>query len=252
MMTLFRKELLEQRRTYRGLIIVALFVFFGLSSPLIAKVLPDIIESLVVDGMVIQLPEPTWLDAFGQFFDNVVQMGLLALILTSMGLVAEEKAKSTALLVLARPIARSTFVWAKFAALSVVLALATLLSYLACLYYAWVLFRPFPVLVTVEATATFFVYALFIGALTLCASCLVQSGPAAGGLAVAGFFVVSILPSLHRLAARYSPGALGGMTNRLMTGQMSLGEAAPALAITLALALVLVAVGSWAFSRQEI
>ena len=251
MMILFRKELLELRRTYRGFIILVLFVFFGLTSPLVAKILPDLMEALVED-MIIQLPEPTWLDAFMQYFKNLIQLGLLALILTTMGTVAEEKAKNTALLVLARPVSRHTFVWAKFLAVTVVLAAATLISYAACYYYSWVLFRPFPIALTLQATLLFFAYALFITALTVCASSWAQSGATAGGLAVAGFFLASTLPSLHRVFARYSPGALSNMINQLLTERIPFSETMVALGVTVVSTLVLVLLGSWLFSRQEV
>ena len=55
---LLRKELLEQIRTYRLLIVGGVFVFFGLTTPLMLKYLPQIIK-LAGTEIPMEIPPPT-------------------------------------------------------------------------------------------------------------------------------------------------------------------------------------------------
>lgn len=57
-----RKELVENVRTYRMFLMLALFFFFGVSSPLLAKFTPLLIETFAVN-MEITVKEPGAADA---------------------------------------------------------------------------------------------------------------------------------------------------------------------------------------------
>jgi ABC-2 type transport system permease protein len=112
---LISKELKEQWRSGRLLIMLAVFLFFGIVSPLTAKYMPDIISSMVKDqNITIQIPEATWKDAIGQFVKNISQMGVFIIILLSMGTVAKEKENGTASFLLVKPVSRNLFILSKF------------------------------------------------------------------------------------------------------------------------------------------
>ena len=54
-----QKELLESLRTYKLLIMIIVFMFFGMLGPLTAKLTPQILESLMPAGMQVTMGEPT-------------------------------------------------------------------------------------------------------------------------------------------------------------------------------------------------
>ena len=93
---LLGKELGEQVRTLRLVVLAIVFASFGILSPLTARYLPDLINSLGADqlGIVITLPPPSLTDAVDQLLKNVSQFGVLAAILLAMGSVATEKDRS--------------------------------------------------------------------------------------------------------------------------------------------------------------
>ena len=89
---LLRKELLESIRTFRLPVVAGLFLFVGLSSPVLARYLPEIIELAGGEQLgVIEIPTPTATDAVDQLVKNLAQFGALTAILLAMGLVASEK-----------------------------------------------------------------------------------------------------------------------------------------------------------------
>ena len=75
-----RKELVENIRTYRLFLMLALFFFFGVSSPLLAKFTPLLIETFAVN-MEITVKEPGAADAWMQFYKNVSSLGLSLMII---------------------------------------------------------------------------------------------------------------------------------------------------------------------------
>lgn len=249
--TLVKKEINEILRTYKIYVVPIIFLLFGLTSPIIAKIAPELLKSMVTE-FTIELPPPTWVDAFGQFFKNLTQIGMLAVILTNMGIVADEKYRGTVLLILSKPVSRHAFVFSKLVATLGLVLVSLALSYLACLYNTTVLFPDIDIARSFHATLVYAVYIIFITSLTVFASTVAHNNIAAGGISIGILIVASILPSLHEAFATYSPGSLTAMMNNIITGTSTLGDATWAIFITLAISIGLVFLGNVVFSKQEL
>jgi ABC-2 type transport system permease protein len=142
---LLHKEITEQWRTGRLPVVAAIFLLFGLASPVLAKYTPDIVK-LAASSIVIHAPTPTIKDAVAQLIKNLNQFGVLAAILLAMGSVAGEKESGTAAFVLVKPVSRFAFLAAKFSGLAVTMAAAVLTCGLAAYLYTELLFAPLTVL----------------------------------------------------------------------------------------------------------
>ena len=90
-----KKELFEFTKTYKLLLIVTVFLIFGFMNPVVAKFTPDLMESLMEEGIKISLPEPTIFDSWAQFFKNTTQIGLIVLVIIFSGLISNELSKGT-------------------------------------------------------------------------------------------------------------------------------------------------------------
>ncbi len=140
-MTALNKEFLEQRRTRKFLIALVVLVLFGMTSPLMAKMIPQIM-TLVPGGeaFVGMIPEPTINDAVAQYIKNVTQFGILLALVFSMGAMAVEKDKGTAAMILSKPMPRGSFLLAKFAITRLDFFIAVVIAGVACYYYTYFLF----------------------------------------------------------------------------------------------------------------
>jgi ABC-2 type transport system permease protein len=250
MSVLLRKELLEQWRTRRLPIVAVVFAAFGIASPLLARYLPEIVQSLGGVPFEIEFPEPTARDAVDQFLKNLGQAGVLTAILLAMGSVANEKERGTAALLLATPASRAAFLVAKLLAIGgtllISLALASALAYT----YTTLLFEPPSVGGWLAMTLMLALSLLAYTGLTFLGSTLTRSALAAAGIGVGGMLLlalVSVLPNV----ARYTPGGLGGIGLALATGADAgnvIGSVLANLALVVALAML-----AWlAFRRQEL
>jgi ABC-2 type transport system permease protein len=83
--TALRKELLEQWRMYRVLVLGVVLIVFGLVSPLQAYHTPEILK-MIPEGESIAplLPTPTLMDAVAQYIETISQFAVV-LDLLSMG-----------------------------------------------------------------------------------------------------------------------------------------------------------------------
>ena len=156
-------------------------------------------------------------DAYAQLLKNLNQLALLVVIFSLIGLVAEEKSRGTAAIILTKPVPRWSFITSKFLASAVLVLLSTLLAYLACLYYTAILFRETLFAPSVQAIILVMAYYLLILAVTLLASTVSRTIALAGAISVGGFLLLSLLPSFHPWLARYSPGALPRYQGQLLT-----------------------------------
>jgi ABC-2 type transport system permease protein len=246
-----KKEFREILRTYKIYVVPCLFLFFAITSPLIAKMTPALVKSLV-PNMEINLPDPKAADSYLQLFKNFNQIGILSVIFTSIGLVADEKVRGTAILMLTKPIPKWSFILSKFIATSVLVLSTTILAYGICLFYTFFLFKDAMFAVSAQAVILAAVYYLLIIAVTLFSSTISRSVALSGACSVGGFFLLSILPLLHKSLATYSPGALPTFMDKMLAGTATFGEAVPALIITLVSAAVLLILTVQIFKRQEL
>ncbi len=211
-----RKELMEQWRTKRFLIVAAVLVIFGLASPLLAKVTPDLLRSVpnMPAGLADLIPVPSIADAVGQYIKNMSQFGILLAVLMSMGVVIQEKERGTAVMMLTHPVSHLTFLAAKFTALSLTFALSLFISALGCWYYTLLLFDTLAWGPFLALNGLMLVVFLVYVALALFCSTLARTQAAAAGLAFAGLVLVGGVGSLPRIG-EYFPGTvvhLGGCT----------------------------------------
>ena len=246
----FRKEWLEFIRTYRLLIVAIVLVFFGLTSPLLAKFTPEII-SLIPGGAEISkvIPTPTVWDAVAQYVKNMAQFGIILALLLTMGAVALEKDKGTAAMILVKPMPRGEFLGAKFLALAAMFAICLIAAGLACYYYTLLLFEAMDIVRWLWLNALLFLYVMVYVALTLFCSTLTKSQAAAGGIALGLMVVLGLVGAIPGLG-KYLPGELIAWGTRLMQGDN--GTSWTALGVSLGLIVISLLAAWLVFKKQEL
>ncbi|MGD2251727.1 MAG: ABC transporter permease subunit [Anaerolineales bacterium] len=249
-MTALRKEWMEQGRTFRLLVVGVVLVVFGLLSPVIAKYTPEIIK-LIPNGEAIAelIPTPTASDAVAQYIKNTSQFGVILALLLTMGAISQEKSRSTAAMMLVKPLPRGTFLAAKFVSRALMFVAAIVLAGAACYYYTWLLFGPLDLPGWLGLNGLMILYLMVYIALTLFCSVLTRSQVAAGGLALGLLFLFSLIGSIPGVG-QYLPGQLIAWGGDLMAG----GTEAfwPAVGISVGMIAVSLLGAKLIFDRQEL
>jgi ABC-2 type transport system permease protein len=245
----FRKEWLELIRSYRLLIVAIVLVFFGLTSPLLAKFTPELISLIPTGGISIQMPPPTVGDAIGQYIKNMAQDVIILALLLTMGSIAQEKDKGTAAMMLVKPLPRGAFLGAKFLSLAAMFAVTLALAGIACYYYTLLLFEAMDILHWLILNVLLFAYTLVFVAITLFCSTLTRSQVAAGGIALGLMVILGLIGAIPALG-KYLPGELITWGTRLMFGDTTTSWTAFGVSVGLIAVSLLAA---WLiFKRQEL
>ncbi|MFN2143928.1 MAG: YhfC family glutamic-type intramembrane protease [Anaerolineales bacterium] len=247
-----RKEIVQQWRSKRVLVVAAVFVLFGMGSPLLAKFTPEILKSVSGAEMFANLiPEPTIADAIGQYIKNLTQFSFIIAVLLGMGAVVGEKERNTIAMILSKPMPRWAFLMSKFTAQFLVYMLAFLVAGLGAFYYTAVLFEMPDIGQFATMNLLLFTWLLTFVAVTLLASVLGGSTGAAAGIGL-GLSVVLLLASNLPRVGVLAPGGLTAWAGQLGIGAEQINANGGALAMAVVIVLVSMVVSLAVFERQEL
>lgn len=249
--TILAKEFREQWRTGKSLVFLAVMLITGITSPLLARYTPEILKSIpnLPTGLAGIIPTPTIADAVAQYLKNTAQFGLLLVILLTMNVVAQEKERGTAAMLLSKPVSRSALVLAKWLAGMTLLLVGLLVDGLACLAYTAVLFEPLPLGAFITMNLLMLVHLGVYLSIALLASTLARTQTIAAAGAFGGLIILLLLGSVPRLGD-YLPGQLPNWGGSLVLG----GSASSwgALVVSLGLIALCLLFACLSFERQEV
>jgi ABC-2 type transport system permease protein len=249
---LLGKEMREQVRTLRLVVVVTVLALFGLISPLLAKLLPEIVKAAgsQAGGLTITFPTPTTADAVSQLVKNLGQFGALIAILVAMSSVATEKERGTAGFILTKPVGRDSFIAAKATSIALLLLVGIAAGYALAWIYTAVLFETLALVPYIAGGLVVWVSVLVIGAITFLASVLARSAMVAGGVGFVALLATGILAAIPGIGP-YMPAALWAPAAQLTLGNPAPDVIGPVL-VNIAVAALCVVVAALAFRRQEL
>ncbi|WP_438448492.1 ABC transporter permease [Gorillibacterium sp. sgz5001074] len=253
-MVLYQKEMLELWRSGKWLWVPVVFILLGVMNPITSYFLPDILQNAgnLPEGAVIRIPPPTPSEVMAKTLSQYDTMGVLILVLATMGTVAAERAGGIASMILVKPVSHLQYLSAKWAGmLSLALASYTA-GYGAAWYYTEYLIGHVEPSRTVAAGAVWAAWLALILTVTLLLSACLRSS---GAVAFVTLFLAAALSIVSGLFSRYtvwSPGRLSGYAGAVALDGM-LPEGLPwSLAVTVGLSAVLLAASVRVLRRQEL
>ena len=250
--TLLAKEFREQWRTWKMIVFLAVFLITGIISPVLAKYTPELLKSIpnLPAGLADFIPAPTVADSVAQYLKNTEQFGILLVILLTMGVMAQEKERGTAAMLITKPVSRSAVILAKWLTGMTILLAGLIVDGIACLAYTFVLFEPLPFGAFWIMNLLLFVTLGVYLSVALMASTLARSQTIAAAGAFGGLVVLIILGSLPRVSD-YMPGQLANWGSSLVL-KGDITPAWPALGIAAGIILLALLIACWHFEREEI
>ena len=128
-----KKELTENLKNYRFMILFAVFLVFGLSSPLLAKSMPEILSAVAADMRM--GTDPVALDAWEQFFKNISGVGFSAFIILFGSCMSSEYSKGTLVLLVTKGLPRWAVILAKYTVAAILMTVCYWTGFLAAYCY---------------------------------------------------------------------------------------------------------------------
>jgi ABC-2 type transport system permease protein len=208
LIVLVKKDLLEQWRTKKILILAIVFLFVAIGSPILAKLTPELLKNISVPGMTINIPTPTYVDSLDQFIKNTSQIALLVLVFVVAGAVCDEKNKKTLEMLLTKPISRSNFILSKFVSYFVSIGLVFVAASVIFYLYTISVFSTFNFVNFSLMASNVLLYILMIASITILASTVVKNSIAAGGIGFISFILFGTIFSMIKQIKDYSPNLI--------------------------------------------
>ena len=245
MKTILKYDVLYWQRTSKFIVLGALGLFLSGLSVLTARYFNRIIEfALRSEGIDIEMPEPTVLESYTQFFSNFNQIFLWVVLFVSVAFFTRDRTRGHLPLIFSKPIHRSHFILAKSLIASVTILVVLLASSIVFGYYTYFLFETFALGRFLLAVLGYYVYVMLVVHTGLLVSAVSKSYwvPALSALGV--YFVTSILTILDFGVLKYMPWHLVGypmtyaheqLETAVLLGAIGLGVCASILMVIIAL-----------------
>jgi ABC-2 type transport system permease protein len=216
--TLFKNEMAEQFRSRKLVVMIFVFVFFGILSPVTAMFMPDIIGSISESQNIkIIVPEPTWLDAVAQYLKNLSQMGSFILIIVYMGIVAKEKENGIMVFLFVKPLSRKAYVLSKYAAATTSALISMGAAFAFSAFYTALFFDGFDFLAFTSLNLLMLLNIITIMFMVIMFSSLLKSQIVAGVLSFVVYLVISLVAQIGKLG-EFLPSGLITEANRVIVG----------------------------------
>jgi ABC-2 type transport system permease protein len=215
------------------------FIIFGMISPLTARFMPEIMKMAFesdptvtadIAAIFTNLPPPTAIDSWGQFYSNIGQMGLMALVIIFSGMLSSELSRGTLTIILTKGISRTSILLSKATSAALIWTVSLALSFGVCYGYTAHLFEQSPPNILL-AVFTMWVFGLFLIALTTLFAALTTRSYICMVLVGAVVVVLNII-NIFPLIARYNPASLAEVNMELINQSRMVDEIYPMLAIT--------------------
>ena len=205
---ILEKEVIEAWRTWRLGTVAGLFVVLGIVTPVAVRYLPELLRAFAPPEAELGLGETSLPDVVDQLVGNLVTFGAVAGVLLAMGSVAREREARTAGFVLARPVTRAAWLWAKLVAIAMILAVGVGLAVVAAWLYSTLLFRRPSITAWAQLTGLVWLSAMTYASITLLGSVLFRGMLGAAAIGLGAFAALSLAASVPSLAP-WLPSGLG-------------------------------------------
>jgi len=246
-----KKEFFEYTKTYKIFIVLMIFAVFGITNPLIAKLLPEILENLITDSVTITLPEPTAYDAWTQFFKNATQMGLIVMVILFSGVLSSELSKGTLINLLTKGLSRTAVILSKYTCMVLIWTASIVLCFGLTYGYTLYLFPKDKISNLLFSVFCLWMFGLFLLAALLFSATLTRSS--FGCLLITGVIVVicmiiNIIPAVHR----YNPISLSTDNMGLIMNSIEASSLYRTIMISCLLSLIFVSLSVVIFRKKQL
>jgi ABC-2 type transport system permease protein len=246
-----KKEFLESVRGFKLLIMLLIFLTFGVISPLFAKLTPDILTSVMPEGVTVTLPAPTAFDAWMQFFKNTTQMGIIVTVIIFSGTMSGELSKGTLIILLTKGLPRSAVIIAKTVCITFIWTLSLVTAFVVAWLYTEFLFVTDGIENLLFAVFCLWLFGIFMLALLVFAASAVKN--AYGCLLVIGIvFTAGMLVNIVPDAYRFNPLSLASLNMDIITGAVAVTDVVPAVWMAAALSFMFLTGAVLTFKRKQL
>lgn len=246
-----KKELLEYWRTRKLLVLWIAFAALGVMSPLIAKIMPQILKASFGETLPIQLPIPTSVDAWTQFYKNISQIGIYLLIIMFSGIVNREITKGTLTNLVTKGLNRTVVIISKYLLILMLWSLVIATSFSITLGYTAYYFPDQNSPHFFAGFLLLWLFGLFISSVVVLSSTLFRS-IYSSLFGTIGIMILLYVVNLWEKAIKWNPISLMSVNVAVLQGKELWSNYIPALMTSGLVAVVFLLIAVAILKRKKL
>ncbi|MGM8216304.1 ABC transporter permease [Bacillaceae bacterium W0354] len=204
---MLRKELLENWRNFKWIWMPIVFIIFAIMDPITTYYLPIIMESVggLPEGATFSIPMPNPAEAVLMSFSQLGTLGVLIIVVISMGAISGELKSGVYELILSKPVHYGNYITSKFISLSLISIVSLLIGILASWYYVNLLFGDLSLTKVLVATLFYACYLLYVIGVVILVNTLFKSPGAVAFISIIIIVVINLFSSIYQHLLTWSP-----------------------------------------------
>lgn len=222
--TLFQKELLENWRNKKWIWVPLVIILLSIMDPISSYYLPQIIDAVggMPEGTVFEIPDYAPQDVVLMTLSQLNSLGVLVVVLISMGTIAGERKSGVSELILVKPVSYKNYITSKWVSYVLLVWVSLFLGVCMSWYYINLLFGSMDFMDILKVAFFYGLWFVFIVTLSIFYNTWVQSFGIVAFLTILSVIFVSIIPSILGDKATWFPSNLTEQTHQmLVTGDIS-------------------------------
>lgn len=249
---LLNKEMLEMTRNFKWVWVPIAFILLGVMDPLTTYYLPQILDSVggLPEGTVIEMPTPPAPEILLMSIGQYNMLGVLIIVLITMGSISGERKSGVAGIILVKPVAFSSYITAKWAGILLITWVSFFLGLLASWYYVGILFDWIPFGDFIQAFFLYGIWLSFVLTLTIFFNSFFKSPGVVGFVSIATILILSLVSGSFSHLLEWSPAQLTSYTGAFLQTS-SFPDAVLPTSLLAVVGIILLLVGSIVVFRNK-
>ncbi|WP_442600806.1 ABC transporter permease [Paenibacillus sp. KN14-4R] len=254
-MVLIKKECVQMVREYKVLWLPLVFIFLGITQPLVSHYLPSIMQSMggvqgitIDPSMAAQKGGEVLASTLGSQFD---QLGIMIIAISLMGIIQTDKASGMLAFILTRPVNVLSYMSGKIVSNYIFIACSVALGYAASYVYVNLLFTPVRTADMMLALLFYLLWVLFMVSYITMMSTLFNSQGIIALLSIVTLLGFRMPVGLNPVIDLISPASLSKhAAGVLNTGAVPAGASWNVLVILLLIGLTMIVTNHWIAKKK--
>ncbi|MFD2749006.1 ABC transporter permease [Virgibacillus siamensis] len=253
-LTILQKELIENIRNVKWIWVPLIMILIASLDPVSSYYLPQIIDA--VGGMPggtpeIQLPEFMPSDIIMMSLSQLSSIGVLVIVLISMGTISGERKSGVSELILVKPVSYVNYITAKWVSILLLTLAATSLGILASWYYVNVLFGELSFGMLLKIIFFYGLWMTLVVSLSIFYNTLVKTPGLVAFLTIASILLMKAVTTIFAHLLEWSPNNISGYIHQMIVSGSIPSELTGASVVTVIIVILLLVASVFTFRTKQ-
>lgn len=217
---LAKKELMQMIREMKVIWLPLVFIFLGVTQPIMNYYLPEILE-MIGGGQGITIDPSMTIESGGEVLASTLgsqydQLGIMIIVISIMGIIQSDKASGMLAFILTRPVKVGAYIGGKIFSNYLLVAFSITVGYITSYIYTYFLFTEVPFTHVIIALLYYLIWALFIVSFTTMISTIFNSQGVIALISIVFILGCRVIVGLNPVLDNINPASMSNYAMELL------------------------------------